>query len=189
MTAPCYKQGAAKSSMKLYELQIVNTKKIAPGICICLRPILIDFRKVQQHPFYIVASFIWRSSAGEIHTLWEAEHQADVSLKTMDGYAAAWRHMQELASIKMKDIRTEHIQDLIDQEVQAGRSRSQCEKIRALYSQICQYAMKKDIIDRNYAAFLRMPRQKGKKRLTLSDIYIQEDVSHLRAEMQNISGY
>ena len=117
----------------------------------------------------------------EVHTLWEAEHSLDVANKTMNVYAAAWKRMQPLERMKMRDVRTEHVQDLIDAEVQDGRSRSQCEKIRSLYSQLCQYAMKRDIIDRNYATFLRMPKKKEKVRL----VFTQEDIQLIRAEAQN----
>ena len=56
----------------------------------------------------------------------------------------------------------------MDEQVQKGRSRSQCEKIRNLYSQLCKWAMREDIIDRNYAEFLRLPRGKKPQRDTFT---------------------
>ena len=114
---------------------------------------------------------------GEIRNLWRAEHATDILPNTLRSYDLSWAFLAPLARTKMRDMRTDQIQCIIDDEVAKGHSRSQCEKIRTLYSQLCKYAMKKDIIDRNYASFLRLPRCGHKQRL----IFSTEDLSKLTA--------
>lgn len=74
-------------------------------------------------------------------------------------YDLAWSKLEPLAPRKMRTLRTEDVQKIVDADVAKGRSRSTVKKIQTLYSQLCQYAMRKDILDRNYADFLVLPRQ------------------------------
>ncbi|MCI5842625.1 MAG: tyrosine-type recombinase/integrase [Clostridiales bacterium] len=114
----------------------------------------------------------------EIHTLWWAEHQRDISADTVEAYEMTWKLFDQLKAKKFRNIRTDDVQELIDHQVRQERSRSQCEKIRTLYSQLCKYAIKKDIIDRNYAEFLRLPKQKKKQRLT----FTPDDIKLIKEE-------
>ena len=43
-------------------------------------------------------------------------------------------------------------------------SRSQCAKIKQLCSQLCKYAAQNDIIDKNYASFIVLPKEAKKER-------------------------
>lgn len=43
-------------------------------------------------------------------------------------------------------------------------SRSQCAKIKQLCSQLCKYAAQNDIIDKNYASFIVLPKEVKKER-------------------------
>ena len=65
---------------------------------------------------------------------------------------------------------------MIDSLVQRGLSRSLCEKQRLLFTKLCQYAMKQDIIDKNYAQFLELPSKGEAKTRVLSD----EEIGRIR---------
>ena len=78
---------------------------------------------------------------------------------SQETYDAIWPKFAPLKGMKMREITTETVQPLVDAEISKGRSRSQQEKIRSMYSLLCQIAMEKDIIDRNYATFLRLSTQ------------------------------
>jgi integrase len=73
----------------------------------------------------------------------------------------------------MRDITTTTIQPLADSEIAKGRSRSTQEKIRSIYSLLCQRAMELDIIDRNYAQFLSLSEQKTVKR----DVFTEDEIN------------
>lgn len=115
---------------------------------------------------------------GEIYTLWNSEHFPRVGEDSKRGYENAWKKLQPLETRKMRVLRTEDIQAIIDADVAKGRSRSTVKKIQTLYSQLCQYAKRKDIIDRNYADFLVLPKQAPVQR----DIFTEDEISRLRAD-------
>ena len=114
----------------------------------------------------------------EIYTLWNAQHYPRVSVHTKASYEDAWAKLKPLAGKKMRTLRTEDIQAIIDAEVAKGRSRSTAKKVQTLYSQLCQYAMRKDIIDRNYADYLILPHQQPVQR----DTFTEEEIQRLRAD-------
>lgn len=117
-------------------------------------------------------------TVGEIHTLWQAQHYARLTPKGQETYDLAWAKLEPLAPRKMRSIRTEDVQAIVDGEAAKGRSRSSLEKIRMLYSQLCQYAMKKDIIDRNYAEYLVLPRQKT----VVRDVFTEDEIRRLKED-------
>ena len=69
----------------------------------------------------------------------------------------------------MRTLRTEDVQAIVDADVAKGCGRSTTDKIRILYSQLCQYAMRKDIIDRNYTQYLVPPRRQPVQRDTFTE--------------------
>ena len=107
---------------------------------------------------------------------------ADTINLTMDQIHDIWKEREEIKSIKMRDIVTQTVQPLIDAEIEKGRSRSQQEKIRSMYSRLCQIAMELDVIDRNYATFLRLGQQGAVQR----DVFTEEDI-HLVLEDAEIN--
>lgn len=58
--------------------------------------------------------------------------------------------------------------------VEKGLSRSSCEKQRTLFSQICEWAMAQDIINKNYAMLLQLPAATGKAERTLTAKEIEQ---------------
>lgn len=105
----------------------------------------------------------------EIREMWKQEHYPALSEKGKESYDITWPLFDLLMQKKMREIRTEDIQKLIDEQVRKGHSRSQCEKIKGLYSQLCKVSMREDIIDKNYALFLRLPRSTRPVRPTFTE--------------------
>lgn len=115
---------------------------------------------------------------GEIHTLWMARHYKDLTPKGRETYDNAWKKLQPLEGRKMRALRTHDVQAIINAQVADGRARSTVDKVRMLYSQLCQYAMERDIIDRNYADFLELPRQGA----VIRDVFTEEEILCLKAD-------
>lgn len=114
----------------------------------------------------------------EIFTLWKAQHYPRLKEDACLAYDLAWSKLEPLAPRKMRTLRTEDVQKIVDADVAKGRSRSTVKKIQTLYSQLCQYAMRKDILDRNYADFLVLPRQEPVQR----DTFTEDEILRLRAD-------
>ena len=114
----------------------------------------------------------------EIYTLWSAQHYPRLKEDARLAYELAWSKLEPLGGKKMRTLRTEDVQKVIDADVAKGRSRSTVKKTQTLYSQLCKFAMRRDIIDRNYADFLVLPRQEPVQR----DTFTEDEIVRLRAD-------
>ncbi|GHU93027.1 hypothetical protein FACS1894208_01610 [Clostridia bacterium] len=105
---------------------------------------------------------------GELYAEWSAGHYQTISKSMTDGYNACWKRVSVLANEKVRNIRTGQLQALID--CHSELSHSSLNKDKALMSQLMDYAVQNDIIDRNYAAFVRLPRTEQAKKDAFNDI-------------------
>ena len=96
-------------------------------------------------------------SLTQIFNEWKTLKFRELSKSAVSNYNAAFKFFEPIKDKKFKDIRAIDVQQLVDSAVELGKSRATCEKIRNLYSQLCQYAMSIDLITQNYAKFLVMP--------------------------------
>lgn len=96
-------------------------------------------------------------SLSQTYEEWSSLKFRELSKSAVSNYNAAYKFFQPLRDKKFKDIRAIDVQQIVDSAVELGKSRATCEKIRNLYSQLCQYAMSIDLITQNYAKFLVMP--------------------------------
>lgn len=98
-------------------------------------------------------------SVGAVRELWKANHYKNISKSAEDSYNNAWdNYMQALSSMKMSEVKTAHLQTIIDDALALGRGRAVCEKIKQLAGQLCKFAMANDIIDKNYAEMIVLPK-------------------------------
>lgn len=105
----------------------------------------------------------------DIYAMWSPNHYRTISASGRASYELAYTKAAPLHQRRIMELKTEDYQTIIDALVQQGKSRSLCEKQRQLFSQLCQYAMQQDIIDKNYATFLVMPASSAPKTRVLSE--------------------
>lgn len=104
----------------------------------------------------------------EVYAAWSERHFQRISPKTKAGYELSYAKAAALYNRRMRDIKSEDYQAIIDDLAAQGFSYSLCSKQRLLFSALCQYAMQQDIIDRNYGEALDLPRMSTKKTRVLS---------------------
>lgn len=121
------------------------------------------------------------STFAGIYEQWKKTAFTTIGEKSKDSYEQAFARAGALHSRKMRNLKAVDFQEIIDGIVADGKSRSLCEKQRLLFSQLCQYAMKQDLINKNYAQLLVLPgRGDGKKRVIST-----EEQNEIRAKMQD----
>ena len=103
---------------------------------------------------------LYRRELRDIYDLWSAVHFDTLTVSGVNGYKAAYKSIADLHRRTFRDLKTADFQNIIDKHAEQGASRSKLEKIRQLCSQLCKYAMQNDIIDKNYAAFVKIPKAK-----------------------------
>lgn len=108
----------------------------------------------------------------DVYSKWSVIHFKKVGVKGKEGYERAFSKAERLHKREMRTLKAEDYQSVIDELAAAGKSRSLCEKQRQLFSQMCQWAMKQDIITQNYAERLSLPEAPARKEriLTLDEI-------------------
>ncbi|MGN1117308.1 MAG: tyrosine-type recombinase/integrase [Acutalibacteraceae bacterium] len=93
----------------------------------------------------------------------KSSHFKKLGEKSQSGYEVAYNHCTELNRCRFSDLRTSHFQSIIDDMATKGMSSSSVEKVRNLFSQLSKYALKEDIIIKNYAEFIEIPTIERKK--------------------------
>lgn len=109
----------------------------------------------------------------DVYDIWKEKDYPKLTDKGRETYDLAWSKFETVKDMKMRDVNTTTIQTLVDSEIAKGRSRSTQEKIRSMYSLLCQRAMELDVIDRNYAQFLSLSEQKTVKR----DVFTENEIN------------
>jgi integrase len=107
---------------------------------------------------------LYNADLAKIYDLWSANHFETLSESGVQGYRAAYKSCADLHRRTFRDIKTADFQRVIDHHAADGASRSKLEKIRQLCSQLCKYAMQNDIIDKNYASFVKLPKAEKKEK-------------------------
>lgn len=126
-----------------------------------------------------------------VYAEWKAIKFRSLSKATQDSYAAAWKYLSQLQHLKIKDIRTGQLQRVIDtatcrpqskvgEKPKPARpcSRSTLEKIKALAVMLWDYAMQNDVLEKNYAKFLTLPKSAAK---TEKEHFTTLEVSKIKA--------
>ena len=118
---------------------------------------------------------LYNITLSKVYELWSVKHFD--TLRSDDGragYKAAFTDLAPLHSRRMSEIKTADFQSCID-TVAEKYSRSKCEKVKQLCSQLCKFAMQNDIMDKNYAQFIVLPKEEKKEKV----IFTQEEIDLL----------
>lgn len=110
----------------------------------------------------------------ELYEEWSKTKYEYISKSTVDNYKAGWKHLSKFGSVKFKELRTAHVQSVIDKCYKAKMSRSSLEKIKIVASMLYGYAMQNDIVNKNYAEFITLPKIEKEEKLIFSDLEIQK---------------
>jgi integrase len=109
---------------------------------------LAEFNK---NPYTIEASTI---TFAEIYGKWSERRFDKLAESNIRAYKMAYNLSIPLYDLKFVDIRTEHLQDIIDD---CGKGYDTLRKIRVLFNQLYDYAMEHDIVTKKYADYVEMP--------------------------------
>ena len=89
----------------------------------------------------------------QLYTEWFKFHSQLRSKDTMNSYAAAYKYYKPVWWCKMRDLKTAALQACLDA---CPRGRRTQENMKALGTMLYRYAMRDDIVARNYAELLRV---------------------------------
>lgn len=109
----------------------------------------------------------------DVYGVWMTTKEDGLSESSVVGYGAAWKHLEPLWHMRMDELRTQDYQKIVD-SVRNTKSRSSCQKIKILASQLCKWACQNDIIEKNYAEYVTLPAEKkSEERMYFTEEEIQ----------------
>lgn len=96
----------------------------------------------------------------EVYKKWSKEHFTKVSKSAVENYSNAYRkYCKSLYKMRFKDIRLTHLQGVIDNCGMAHPTRA---VIKTLFKVLFTFAMKNDIVDKDYAQYVDVGQREGK---------------------------
>lgn len=86
-------------------------------------------------------------------------------------YNAAYNVCGDIKDMKMSDIKYNHLQDIIDK---SGKNEHTLRKVKTIFLQVYDYALKNDIINKDYSKFVKVPTSEPQiERIPFSEEEIQ----------------
>lgn len=95
---------------------------------------------------------LYGATLEDVYKLWSDIHYKRIKDPTV--WLAMWKRYTPLHKIKMSDIRTAHFQKYVNE----ATSKSSATKLKSLALMLCRYALENDIVDKNYAEFIKLPK-------------------------------
>ena len=89
----------------------------------------------------------------KLYELWKAEHDKIVSKSSSDIMHQAYKRAEVLHKRRFAELKAADYQSVINAVEENGASKSLVEKQKQLFTSMCTFAMKQDIIDKNYASY------------------------------------
>ncbi len=111
---------------------------------------------------------------GELYEEWSNIKFKTIKKSTADNYRAAWNYLSRHAKILFRELRTAHFQIIINDLHQDSKSKSTMQKIKVLVGLLYSYAMENDIINKDYAEFITIPKTHKSEKEIFNDLEIQK---------------
>ncbi len=109
-----------------------------------------------QEPYDLKAA---KATFREVYELWSKEKFPTISHSNVKGYEASYKVCDALGSKVFKDLRLADLQMVVDT---CGKNYPTLKKLKSLFSQLYDYAMKHDICGKDYAEYVDIARYRDK---------------------------
>lgn len=91
----------------------------------------------------------------QVYEAWLPEHEREIGETARVNYRAAYKHCQSLYQRKYRTLRTSDFQNVIIEMERKNLSKSSCEKVMQLFGQMAAWAMREDVVQKNYAQYCK----------------------------------
>ena len=105
----------------------------------------------------------------DLYKKWFDIHSAKVTQSTLNCYKSAYKYFSSLYYVEVAKLKTEHLQKCIDECPHGRRTK---ENMKALGTSLFRYAMQLDIIDRNYAEYIYIPKTEKKEKTAFTSEHL-----------------
>lgn len=112
----------------------------------------------------------------QVYEEWSESHYKDIGSSTKRNYILAFGRLSTLHGELFAELRTSHFQKIIDE---LELSRSSLADVRTLVKQLYDYAIKNDITNKNYAEFIKLPKEDKDEKEIFNDLHIQTMIKNI----------
>lgn len=113
----------------------------------------------------------------QIYEAWKPVQERKVSKSQMSCYATSYNLCPELHDKQFRKIKKSDFQNVIIKLEEAGKSKSTCEKMRQLFSQLSKWALAEEIIQMNHSQHL----ETVAKQLTTKEVLMDADIKAIQS--------
>lgn len=117
----------------------------------------------------------------DLYKEWSESKYKNISKSTENNYRAAWLYIKEMEQAAFKDLRATHWQAIIDKCSSEGLSHSTLKKIKTVGVMLYKYALQDDIVNKNYAEFITLPKVEKEEKEKFSDLDIKAMIDNADA--------
>jgi len=110
-----------------------------------------------------------------IYVEWSKEHLGGLSSHGKESYENSWKHLSTLGDRKMRSLRTDDYQAVINSMIEANKKRATTVKVRSLMTQLNKWAMREDIVEKDFSSFVRLPKDDSEEK----KIFTQKQIDKL----------
>ena len=97
-------------------------------------------------------------TVGQVYKAWSARAYAKVGPQAIRGYTSSWKmRVSRFADRKMRDMTLDEWQSILDEDEKNGLSQSIVKKDLHVIKGLYAYSMERDIVGKDYSAFLDIP--------------------------------
>lgn len=97
------------------------------------------------------------TTLGQVYAGWSAKKYAKAGHASISSYKASWARLSALENKEMRKITVDDLQGIIDQDEAAGLSQSSINNDKILMKALYKHAMERDIVAKDYSAFVELP--------------------------------
>jgi len=117
----------------------------------------------------------------ELFEVWKPQGYMNISKSAINGYNAAFSRFAPIHSQRVVEIKTPQLQFCITEQARAGASHSALHQMKVVAGLLMKYAVQLDLINRNYAEFVQIPKEEQTEKGILTDL----DLKKIQAEAEN----
>lgn len=98
----------------------------------------------------------------EVFEAWAARRFSELEKSTAKNYKSIYNKCTKLYNVPFRDIKTAHLQEIVDENEAASRAGL----LKGLFSHLYSYAIKNDIVEKDYSQFVEIPTHSPTKKKT-----------------------
>lgn len=147
------------------------------GVCIGTYATRTEAQKALDRLVDIDVNSRFNMTFSQVYEAWLPEHERQIGATAKTNYQSAYKHCAQLHNRKYRSLRTSDFQRVIIDMEQKELSKSSCEKVMQLFGQMASWALREDVVHKDYAQFVQTVAQQKSEGIVLS----KKNIAAIRA--------